>query len=73
MKNDIALFSELCDILLEEEQKYPVAEPIPTSKLFQTLDLELKPESSVDSDLRDTLVSIIKTCLLYTSPSPRDA
>ena len=60
MKNDIQLFSELCDFLFEEEQRNPVARPIPTSDLFQQLDLSLNNEGVVDEQLALTLKSIIK-------------
>ena len=61
MQKDIALFSDLCDILLEEENKNPVAEPIATSDLFNTLDLGLNPNGIVDEDLKHILKSVIKS------------
>jgi hypothetical protein len=41
MHKDLKLFNELVDILLDEEQKNPVAKPIETIKLYQTLDLSI--------------------------------
>lgn len=61
MQQDIALFSELCDILIEEEQHNPVAIPIATSDLFSTLDLELNANGVLDDELKATLASIIKS------------
>ena len=61
MQKDIALFSDLCDILLEEENKNPVAEPIATSDLFKALDLSLNPNGIVDEDLKHILQSVIKS------------
>ncbi len=60
MRQDLKLFSKLCDFLFEEEQKNPVAKPIPTSELFQKLDLKLSNEGVVDEALTTTLKSIIK-------------
>lgn len=60
MQNDIALFAELCDALFTSEIKEPVATPIPTSELYQKLDLSLHPEGLVDNDLKETLKTIIK-------------
>lgn len=61
MQHDIKLFAELCDILFEEEQKRPVAKPIPTSKLFETLDLTLNEQGTIEDDLKDALKAIIKS------------
>ena len=61
MQKDIALFSELCDILFEEENKNPVAKPIATSDLFNTLDLNLNPNGIIDEDLKHILQSVIKS------------
>ncbi|MDO1501467.1 aminotransferase class V-fold PLP-dependent enzyme [Winogradskyella maritima] len=60
MQKDIALFSELCEVLLSEEQSQPVAKPIPTSDLFSTLDLSLNHEGIVDEELTSKLGDIIK-------------
>jgi len=61
MQNDIALFSELCDELFKAETKQPVAVPIPTSALYQKLDLSLNNEGVVDDYLKNTLKQIIKS------------
>ncbi|WP_299526431.1 aminotransferase class V-fold PLP-dependent enzyme [Winogradskyella sp.] len=60
MQNDIALFSELCDELFKSEISQPVAEPIPTSELYQRLDLSLNAEGLIDEDLKETLKRIIR-------------
>lgn len=60
MHKDIQLFSELCDFLLEEEHKNPVPQPIPTSALFQRLDLSLNKEGQINEELIDNLKAIIK-------------
>ncbi|WP_411766442.1 pyridoxal phosphate-dependent decarboxylase family protein [Winogradskyella sp. A3E31] len=61
MKNDIALFSDLCDILLTEEKENPVAKPISTNKLLQELDLHLSDAPTLDDDLKNVLADIIKS------------
>lgn len=61
MQNDIALFSELCDTLFQEESLQPVAQPIPTSQLYDTLDLSLNEDGIVDDALRNNLEAIIKS------------
>ena len=61
MQNDIALFSELCDILFEAEQQQPVAQPIPTSQLYNQLDLSLSNEGLLDEALKTNLKQIIRS------------
>jgi sulfinoalanine decarboxylase len=61
MQNDIALFSELCDALFEAENYQPVAKPIPTSELYQQLDLSLHTNGVIDEDLKNILKDIIKS------------
>ncbi|ARV10229.1 cysteine synthase [Winogradskyella sp. PC-19] len=60
MQQDLKIFSELCDFLFEEEKNNPVAQPIPTSELFQKLDLSLNDEGVINEELALTLKSIIK-------------
>jgi sulfinoalanine decarboxylase len=61
MQNDMALFSELCDTLLEAETNQPVAKPIPTSELYQQLDLSLHEVGIIDDHLKHILKGIIKS------------
>lgn len=60
MQQDLKLFSELCDFLFEEEKINPVAQPIPTSELFQQIDLSLNDDGVINDELTSTLKSIIK-------------
>ncbi|WP_179343844.1 pyridoxal phosphate-dependent decarboxylase family protein [Winogradskyella ursingii] len=60
MQNDIAIFSELCDVLFKEESLQPVAQPIPTHELYNKLDLSLNEEGIIDDELTSNLKSIIK-------------
>lgn len=61
MQNDIALFSELCEELFKAETNTPVAQPIPTSDLYNQLDLSLNDNGIIDDDLKTTLKEIIKS------------
>ena len=61
MQNDIALFSELCDELFKEEINHPVAKPVPTSELYNQLDLSLNVDGIVDHDFKATLKEVIRS------------
>ena len=61
MKDDLKLFNELVDLLLEEEQKHPVATPIATNKLYQTLDLSLNDHPILDEDFKKILFEVVKS------------
>ncbi|WP_298425193.1 pyridoxal-dependent decarboxylase [uncultured Kordia sp.] len=65
MNNDITLFNELIEILLNEEKKNPVADRIEANKLYASLDLSLNESPMVDDEfktaLRDVVISTPKT------------
>ncbi|WP_299129018.1 pyridoxal-dependent decarboxylase [uncultured Winogradskyella sp.] len=61
MQKDLNLFIQLAELLLEEEQKNPVAKPIPTQSLYNNLDLSLDKDGIIDEDLSNTLKKIIKS------------
>ncbi len=61
MTEDLKLFNDLVELLLEEEQQNPVATPIHTSQLYKTLDLGLNEQPSIDADFKHTLSEIIKS------------
>ncbi len=61
MQNDIKLFTELVDFLLDEEVNNPVATPIDTDKLYQTIDIKLNDDPVIDADFKSTLKQIIKS------------
>jgi sulfinoalanine decarboxylase len=65
IKNDLALFNELVEVLISEEAENPVAERIAASKLFNTIDLSLNDGAMIDGDfkilLREVLVATPKT------------
>lgn len=59
-QQDLKLFSELCDFLLEEEKNNPVAKPISTTTLQNTLDLSLKEDGIIDEQLMTSLKDVIR-------------
>jgi len=59
ISSDLVLFNELVEVLLNEEKKRPVADPIEANELFDTLDLELKPEALVDDDFKKVLKEVL--------------
>ena len=65
IKSDLALFNELAETLIHEEQKNPVAERIEANELYNTIDLSLKDTPMIDEDfkanLKDILISTPKT------------
>jgi sulfinoalanine decarboxylase len=61
MHEDLKLFNELVEFLLDEEQHNPVAQPIDTHQLYETLDLSLNETPTLDDDFKKTLRQIIKS------------
>ncbi|WP_296313549.1 pyridoxal phosphate-dependent decarboxylase family protein [Winogradskyella sp. UBA3174] len=61
MQHDIALFSQLCDVLFKSETEQPVAYPIPTSKLYKEIDLSLNPKGVIEENLINILHDIVKS------------
>ncbi|MGM5469610.1 pyridoxal phosphate-dependent decarboxylase family protein [Flavobacteriaceae bacterium LMO-SS05] len=61
MQKDLKLFNELVSILLDEEQNNPVATPIVTNKLYQTLDLSLNELPTLEEDFKKILITLVKS------------
>ena len=65
ISKDLALFNELVEVLINEEQKNPVANRIEANQLYKTLDLSLNDSAMVDDSfktvLQDVLISTPKT------------
>ncbi|MDG1332626.1 MAG: aminotransferase class V-fold PLP-dependent enzyme [Crocinitomicaceae bacterium] len=65
INSDLALFNELVEALLNEEEKNPVADRIEADKLYESIDLSLSDSPMVDDEfkkvLREVLVSTPKT------------
>ena len=61
MHEDLKLFNELVEFLLTEEKHNPVAQPIDTNLLYDTLDLSLNEHPALDEDFKQTLRDLIKS------------
>ena len=65
LSNDLALFNELVEVLIQEEEKNPVADRINSDVLYDAIDLSLNATAMVDGAfkkvLRDVLVATPKT------------
>ncbi len=65
ISSDLVLFNELVEVLINEEEKHPVADRIEANKLYDAIDLSLNATAMVDDDfknvLKDVLVSTPKT------------
>lgn len=58
-KEDLELFNSLVNTLLEDEQQNPISTPIDAEKLYNTIDLRLTDEPTVDADFKATLKSLV--------------
>jgi sulfinoalanine decarboxylase/sulfinoalanine decarboxylase/aspartate 1-decarboxylase len=58
-KEDLELFNTLVNALLEDEQQNPISTPIDANKLYDTIDLRLTDEPTVDADFKATLKSLV--------------
>jgi len=65
LSNDLMLFNELVEVLINEEEKHPVADRIEASELYETLDLSLNDapilEEEFKSAIKDVLIATPKT------------
>ena len=65
ISNDLALFNELVETLIKEEDRNPVADRIDSNKLYDSIDLSLNESAMVDDEfksvIRDILISTPKT------------
>lgn len=65
ISKDVALFNELVEALINEEEKNPVAERIEASTLYDAIDLSLNESAMIDDAfktvLRNVLISTPKT------------
>jgi sulfinoalanine decarboxylase/sulfinoalanine decarboxylase/aspartate 1-decarboxylase len=65
INSDLALFNELVESLINEEEKNPVANRIASDKLYNTIDLSLNDSAMLDDSfkelLREVIVSTPKT------------
>jgi len=56
---DLALFNQLVEALLNEEEKHPVAERIDADELYDTIDLSLNAEGMIDADFKNVLQNVL--------------
>lgn len=61
MTEDLKLFNQLVELLLQEEQKHPVATPVDTDQLYEVIDLKLNDKPLKQDDLKELLSQIIKS------------
>lgn len=59
IKNDLALFNELAEVLISEEQQNPVAERIEADQLYDTIDLSLNSTAMIDDEFKSLLSDIL--------------
>ncbi len=62
ISKDLALFNELVEALISEEEKHPVAERIEASTLYDTIDLSLNESAMID----DTFKTVLRNVLIST-------
>lgn len=59
LKEDLDLFQEITEKLIEKEKLEPVAPPIQPSELFETLDIRLSQEPCNEADFQKALKDIV--------------
>lgn len=56
---DLILFNELAEVLLNEEEKHPVAKRIAANELYNTVDLSLDKRGMVDAAFKEVLKEVL--------------
>lgn len=59
ISKDLVLFNELVEVLLNEEEKNPVANRIVANKLYDSIDLSLNPSPMVDEEFKTVLEEVL--------------
>jgi sulfinoalanine decarboxylase len=59
ISKDLVLFNELVEVLLNEEEKNPVANRIEANKLYDSIDLSLNPSPMVDEAFKTVLEEVL--------------
>jgi len=59
INKDLTLFNELVEILINEEEKKPVAERIEANKLYDSIDLSLSQSAIIDDEFKSLLSKIL--------------
>ncbi|WP_228850616.1 pyridoxal phosphate-dependent decarboxylase family protein [Aegicerativicinus sediminis] len=60
MKEELQLFMELCDVLLQSEEEHPIVAPVKIPDLFKKLDLSLKATAELEENFISGLKELIK-------------
>ncbi|WKD84811.1 L-2,4-diaminobutyrate decarboxylase [Polaribacter huanghezhanensis] len=61
LSNDLILFNELVEVLLNEEENHPVAKRIDSDVLYETIDLSLHKDALVDDVFKKVLKEVLIT------------
>jgi sulfinoalanine decarboxylase len=59
LSNDLILFNELVEVLLNEEENHPVAKRIDSDVLYETIDLSLHKNALVDDAFKKVLKEVL--------------
>lgn len=59
INSDLALFNELVEVLLKEEEHNPVADRIAADKLYDSIDLSLNDSALVDEEFKQVLKNVL--------------
>ena len=59
LSNDLILFNELIEVLLNEEENHPVAKRIDSDVLYETIDLSLQKNALLDDAFKKILKEVL--------------
>ncbi|MFT4602080.1 MAG: sulfinoalanine decarboxylase [Arenicella sp.] len=59
ISTDLTLFNELVEVLINEEEKNPVADRIDSDKLYETIDLSLSDSGMIDEEFKSVLKNVL--------------
>lgn len=59
LNDDLIIFNELVEVLLNEEEKHPVAKRIDATVLYETIDLSLQKTALVDDAFKKVLKEVL--------------
>ena len=59
ISNDLALFNELAEALINEEEQHPVADRIDSDKLYDSIDLSLNDGGMIDDEFKAVLQEVL--------------
>lgn len=59
ISSDLVLFNELVEVLINEEEKHPVADRIDANELYDSIDLSLNTSAMVDDEFKEVLKEVL--------------